>query len=1625
MDISNGRLGFTQDLDNQKFLNALRQSNRGVTDFNAHLQQNFNQSLISVNDLAKGVTAFLTIDMARDFVNQMVKIRGEFEQTEIAFNTMLQSREKGNALMKEMVELAKNTPMQFSEVSQGAKHLLAYQVEAEKLTETLSMLGDISSGLGVPMSRLILVYGQVRAKGRLMGDDLRQFTEAGVPMIAMIAKNMGVAQSAVADMVSEGKVGFKDVEKVLQDLTSQGGLFYNMMEEQSKTIPGQIAKLEDEIEQMFNNIGKDSQGFVSDVIGGASTVVENYKTIGNVLEKLVIGYGVYRAALIATAAIESYRSKTLATEIASLGISEKMQLGRAAVSVRQAEASKREALAENELALSKLRSAQASKSAQAIKSQEVLTSLSAARAAKVQAEAEVASATIKYNALKGSHFIKREKLALQELEIARTNLATQTQNVNSASIAYNTEQTKAQVISKELLNATLVQSTTQTSLDTARRVENEAVTNLQTVSNTRLTTAQSLRVIATTAAARAEAILNATMLANPVVLLSIGFITFTAILYKTITALDATEKAQQKLIEAESEAQKSIASEKLELERLIEIAKDDKKSKEEREKAIDKINEKTDKYAEKLTLEKINTQEATNAVNAYTKALYENAKAKALQVSYEKLVADEQDIWTDFYKNSSNPDLLQRGSNAFWKVFGVETKKIKNETDLRNHIIQLYGKDAAKNAKTYEENVNKYLKSIGHDELASLRTQRELIGEQLKGMTTDLEKETDKKETVQTKSTVKNKAYWEEQKKNASEARDALANSAKGGSEWNKLTKQIDEANNALQAYNDSYKKPKKAPKPKKEKDPVEVYKKQVSEIEKQYEQYLKILDSNDVTFATEKAILKAQLSSKGASYEEYLRSQQKELIKTAKTSDVARKKLLLINDELLKLSKHSELQIFKDEFEKQLDDLDSVIEKLYEVQNLKESLRGKSDPLSIKKIEFIDEKQKELLKDSENAARSLFKTLTEESKPLDAINKKFDDQLFLLKKKINDANEEINKLTISANSSPEGSNERIKIEEKILKLKKEILDTQNLIDINESKRTVETKNVTNNVDYNKLLSEYQSYEDKIKAIDDKMKADLLTNQTYYETQKKALIEQGKLDEIKALDDIKKAKDAQIEKQATDDTSSILKDQLINSEEWAMLFSNMDELTVTQIDTLIKQIEGKFNQLKGKFNILDAVAVVKQLKQAKKAVEENNPFGQLAKGFADLFTKAEAGTEENTQSIVQKWDRVEKALEASFDFIDDALKSTGVLKDGLGETAKAGLQAISTTVASAFAIKDTVETAKNAITSLEKASVILVIISAALKAAQAIAKFLSNIFSKDKKREKQIKEHKKSVDELTNSYKDLEDAAKRALGSDVYSGQKQMIDNLKQQEIEYRKMIEAEKGKKKKDAGKIKEWEDAIRSSEQARKDLLDEIADDVLQTNAKDLANELGDALAEAFGKGEDAAKSFEKVANDVLKNAILNQLKKEFLENQLKGALDKLKKDMGGDDEGNFSWNQLTPEEQQEFRDKIKNISKDYLEGLEMYSDLFKDLVDPNENSLSGAIKGMSEETGNALLGQFNAIRILQKELVTINVDSNKILLNSLDRLANIDYNTRSVLPLLEKLINRIDNAGRAYGF
>ena len=254
--------------------------------------------------LLKGATAYFTLQGAQSFISQMVAVRSQFQQLEISFGTMLKSKEKANELMAQLTNLAAKTPFGLEEVSEGAKRLLAFQVPAQEVTETLRRMGDVASGLGVPMGQLIHVYGQVKAQGKLMTNDLYQFMNAGIPIIAELSKVVGKSETEIKDMVSAGKIGFTEIQAVIKNMTNEGGLFYNLMAEQSKSLGGQISNLKDNFDQMLNEIGKASEGIVSGAIKGVSFLVENYETIGKLIAGLIVSYGTYRAALIATAAVQ-------------------------------------------------------------------------------------------------------------------------------------------------------------------------------------------------------------------------------------------------------------------------------------------------------------------------------------------------------------------------------------------------------------------------------------------------------------------------------------------------------------------------------------------------------------------------------------------------------------------------------------------------------------------------------------------------------------------------------------------------------------------------------------------------------------------------------------------------------------------------------------------------------------------------------------------------------------------------------------------------------------------------------------------------------------------------------------------------------------------------------------------------------------------------------------------------------------------------------------------------------------------------------------------------------------------------------------------------------------------------
>ena len=265
--------------------------------------------------LAKSAASFGVAFSAQEFASHVTNIRGQFQQIEMAFNTMLGSEQKASALMQQMVNTAASTPFDLQGVANGAKQLLAYGLEANKVNGTLVRLGDIAAGLSIPLNDIIYLYGTTMSQGRLYAQDLMQFTGRGIPMIAELAKQFGVSESKVKDLVSEGKVGFPEVQKAIEDLTNEGGKFGGLMEAQSKTLTGQLANLEDNIDMMFNEIGEKSEGAIGGAIELAADMVDHYKEIGSVIISIAAAWGMNKAA---TAAVAAVNNAAASQEIANL-----------------------------------------------------------------------------------------------------------------------------------------------------------------------------------------------------------------------------------------------------------------------------------------------------------------------------------------------------------------------------------------------------------------------------------------------------------------------------------------------------------------------------------------------------------------------------------------------------------------------------------------------------------------------------------------------------------------------------------------------------------------------------------------------------------------------------------------------------------------------------------------------------------------------------------------------------------------------------------------------------------------------------------------------------------------------------------------------------------------------------------------------------------------------------------------------------------------------------------------------------------------------------------------------------------------------------------------------------------
>ena len=297
--------------DNSNFLRRLHEVENGVKDTSKQIEQ----SGLGIEELfgrmTRAAAAFGAGFTAKELISNIVQVRGEFQQLEVAFKTMLGSEDKAAALMQQLVKTAATTPFDLQGVANGAKQLLAYGEDVEKVNDDLTRLGNIAAGLSQPLGDIVYLYGTTMTQGRLYTQDLNQFTGRGIPMIRELAKVFGVAENEVKGLVEAGKVGFPEVQKVIMSLTDEGGMFFNLMQEQSKTITGQISNIEDSISTMLNEIGKANESPINDALSGVSYLVENYEKVGRSLLEIVGTYGAYKAALITITALQKVYSAVL------------------------------------------------------------------------------------------------------------------------------------------------------------------------------------------------------------------------------------------------------------------------------------------------------------------------------------------------------------------------------------------------------------------------------------------------------------------------------------------------------------------------------------------------------------------------------------------------------------------------------------------------------------------------------------------------------------------------------------------------------------------------------------------------------------------------------------------------------------------------------------------------------------------------------------------------------------------------------------------------------------------------------------------------------------------------------------------------------------------------------------------------------------------------------------------------------------------------------------------------------------------------------------------------------------------------------------------------------------------
>ncbi len=1726
-----GALAFKATLDINDFnvsSEAMERRIISVSDTAVQESARMEQSILNfAQNGARYIVSYLVGNGMMSLVNSIVQTRGQFQQLEIAFGTMLGNEQKAKALMDQMVDTAAKTPFDLMGVAGGAKQLLAYGTAADKVNDTLVRLGNIASGLSIPLQDIVYLYGTTMVQGRLYAQDVRQFTGRGIPLVKELAAMYGKTAEEINTMVSEGKIGFPEVEKVLNKLTNAGGQFYNLMEKQSSSLTGMIANLGDAWDTALNKLGEDNQDVFASGISGATYLVENFDEILRIVKAITIAYGSYKAAIVLnTLATKGYtgvalldntvrqakmalmkadealtgktaaatNAMTAAQEAHTASLQKQLTVEEQANLVKRlriatiqqlltaqqqeylsnlgvtASSQNYEAVATGVLSLEQRQAL--SKTDLSSKSAIYRAALEREVAVKIQGKAvtlDTMRADVKAAAARVESAKQSAVVSMQAVESARYELYWAKQSGDATRIATAEKKLEGavenQAISrkaalaaqtdfyakKKLLEATATKQSTIASVsDTTAKTTQGAVTSLLTAITTRCTLAMKSLWLA--------------MKTNP-----IGWIlTLVGALVSVITLFASS---QDEATDAMGEFQDTTKKEIDNLNMLMAVLKNTEAGTKAHKQALEKVNAILQDYNKELVTESTTVQELKGKYDELTIAINESAAARIKAKYIEQIQNDKEEKQNeatgDFKKDIRNTTRVSSKKTMFGDFMSYDdVEGLKNLSDATFDLIEAYVKTQAEElkklsgdeykqaVKQVEQTITKILKDASKEDFTGVYfldkisgyinkiTQpakeaegaMEKLNEQvnagrdamngvkdavpidyLKMSFSDLDKLVKDTQTeIDTINAKKLKVETDNtrltellgiigQVKTAISTKETNLNTESG---INARIKQLQD-----------------------ERANVEINSKKYNELTDKIKTFQKRLPDNSKN-ADENAAKKAeQLAEKQRQADMKLEAARIEIMedgyaKRKALLDLQHKKALADIDkeekELEKARKEAgkgglstkEKQTFTDRRSVEDQSYQKAQNKLFDgeieykksqyqlyfrwVQNMGKDVADKQFSSLLKEgnsYKDYVEKQIQALKQKQASG-----TLSEgEGNQLVTLNMQYSEitgaktAMDLFKESVNqaigrastlaeklqavaDAKERLANGSTGLVGADEQAEANLFISEKDIEANKELQD--------------------------KVLTEFKTYEEQKKQIQDEYA--LLRQQATVQNNAELLaqVNKGEAEAISALN-------AQI---------------LMQTDSWSKLFSDLDALTVDEIDKLITEIQQKMSTADLKLNPADMKAVLDKLDEAKRKILDVNPFKALGNAITSVFKKSESGSKKSSTDIKRDWKNLASATDACFDFVNDAVDSCSVLGDLIGDTGKSTIQMVQGVATAGIAMGAAIKTA-------EKGSVILAAISIALQAIQWIA----GLFNNDDKLEEKIQNIQSEINALSNAfdrlqhaadqtywvYNDQENAAHQQRLNDInqqiaalekqavvaraswnfvkyaqltkqikelkyalekeegkgdmfqlYELQKQ---SLREQQELIKQQIAAEKDKKKTDNDKIAEWEEAIKDIDTQLEDLERDMLETLAGTDVKSAIDEFADALVDAYCKGEDAAKALGEVTKNVMKKAVVEAIKRQFLAKAINDAVLYLGESMKD--------GVLDDSERRNFENMINAAGAATNKALEAVGDWIKDIEeDTTEDPLTGAVTAMSEQTGSVVAGRLNAFVINQTEQTTI---------------------------------------------